>query len=125
MKMLRALVVGPDRSGRREVVRRLDECQFECVEAEDCIAALRFAGDDSIDLIVTEVETSRLSDLPLLQIVQNGGFGKSPPPVIVCSALWHDAPWSPNRGGLEVTLLGRPFTPRAFADALDAAFPVE
>ena len=112
MKMLRALVVGSDRSGRREVVGRLDECQFECVEAEDC-------------MIVTEVETSRLSDLPLLQIVQNGGFGKSPPPVIVCSALWHDAPWSPNRGGLEVTLLGRPFTPRAFADALDAAFPVE
>jgi CheY-like chemotaxis protein len=123
--MLRALVVGPDRSGRREVVRRLGECQFDCVEAKDCMAALRFAGDDAIDLIVTEIETRRLSDLPLLQIVQSGGFGKSPPPVIVCSALLHDAPWSPNRGGFEVTLLGRPFTPRAFADALDAAFPVE
>ena len=125
MKLLRALVVGPDCAGRREVVSRPGECQFVCVEAEDRIAALRFAGDDPVDLIVTEIEPRSLGDLQLLRTVRNGGFGKSPPPVIVGLALLHDASWSPDQNGVEVTLLPRPFTPRAFADALDAAFPVE
>lgn len=125
MKLLRALVVDPDQVGRGEVAHRLRECQFDCVEAEDGIAALRFADEDSIDLIVIEIETPRLNGVQLMQIIRNGGFGKSPPPVIVCAALLNDAAWSAHQAWLDATRLPRPFTPRGFATALDAAFPAE
>lgn len=125
MKVLRALIVDPDHTSRREMAGLLDECCFDSLEATDGVHALQFASEYAIDLIVTEIQIPKLDVLQLLHIIRCGAFGWIPPPVIVCSASLQDRSWltSPALRGL--TLLARPFTARSFAVALDAAFPAD
>lgn len=122
---MRALIVSPDTVARQQVAHLLDECGFDSVEAADGISALHFASHDGIDLIVTDVRLSRIDGPQFLDIVTDGAFGASPPPVIMCATFLHEQAWVRKLVMPAVTLLSRPFTPQAFAAALDAAFPVE
>jgi len=105
MKVLRALIVDPDKAGRRQVAGLLSECCFDSVEAVDGMEALRFAPKNGIDLIVTEIRIARLNVLRLLHIIRCGGFGLAPPPVIICSASLHDQSWLTSSALRGATLL--------------------
>lgn len=123
MNVMRALIIGPHPGDRRSIARLLANAGFESVEVNNGISALRFATSGAIDLIVTEIDLIGLDVARLLHIVRHGAFGESAPPVIVCSALLHGAAWTANAGLEGATLLPSPFTPDAFATALDTAFP--
>ncbi len=125
MKLMRALIVDPDQAARHQIAALLDESGFDSVEAGDGRAALRFASDYAIDLIIMEIDLGELDALQFLRIVRIGGFGKPQPPTIVSSVRLHGEPWITHPALEGLALLSRPFTPRAFATALDAAFPVE
>lgn len=125
MSLMRALIVDPDEAARRQIEGLLDESHFDSLGAASGVAALRFTSDYAIDLIVTEIDLGGLDVLQFLRIVQIGGFGYPPPPVIVSSKLLHDALWATDPVLAGLALLPKPFLPQAFAAALDAAFPVD
>ncbi len=122
MQLLRALIVDPDRCARREIAEFLGASSFDSVESVDTIGALRFAQDGAIDLIVADIDLRELDDLQLLRIIRCGGFGKTPPPVIVCSALLHEESWMTHPALKGVTGLAKPFTQSSFSAALKGAF---
>ncbi|MEQ1780346.1 MAG: response regulator [Hyphomonadaceae bacterium] len=123
MKLMRALIVTAHESLRREAVHFLEPRSFDCVEATDGISALQFVSPDAIDLIVADVRLPKLDGPQFLDIVIEGAFGASPPPLIMCSATLHEHVWVRKLGLQGVTLLDWPFTPAAFTAALEAAFP--
>ena len=123
MKLLRALIVDPDRSVRSVMSKLLDRRAFDTVEAADIVGALGFALDGSIDLIIADIDLDELDGLQLLRIIRNGSFGKSPPPVIVCSAILNEEIWTMHPALKGVTRLPKPFTSAAFGAALDLALP--
>ena len=123
MKLLRALIVGPDGSVRSVMSKLLDRRAFDTVEAVDIVGALGFALDGSIDLIIADIDLDELDGLQLLRIIRNGSFGKSPPPVIVCSAILNEQIWTMHPALKGVTRLPKPFTSAAFTAALDQALP--
>lgn len=125
MKFMRALVIDPDSAALLEVSNRLDESGFDSVAACDGVDALRFVSDFAIDLIITEVRLPKLDGIELLNIIRRGAFRPKPPPTIVCSARLHESSWITHPALEGLTLLAKPFTPCAFATALDAAFPTE
>lgn len=125
MKLLRALIVSADEAGRREVTKVLDDYSFDCIEAPDGISALQCASPDAIDLIVADVQLPKLNGPQLLDIIIDGAFGWSPPPLIMCSANLHEHVWIRRLALPGVMPLGKPFTPRDFVAALDAAFPAK
>lgn len=122
MKVLNALIVGPDEAARRYVAELLEPCGFDCVGAADGIGALYHASPDGIDLIVSDSRLSSHQHEVLLEFISRGAFGLNPPPHIVC----HDAQQSRGSAASEgVTRIAAPFTPRAFSQALDLAFPAD
>ena len=123
MKLLRALIVDPDGSVRSVMSKLLDRRAFDTVEAVDIVGALGFALDGSIDLIIADIDLDELDGLQLLRIIRNGSFGKSPPPVIVCSAILNEEIWTTHPALKGVTRLPKPFTSAAFTAALDQALP--
>lgn len=123
MKLLRALIVDPDQAARSAMMKLLDVRSFDTVEAIDIIGALAFALDGAIDLIIADIDLDELDGLQLLRIIRKGSFGKSPPPVIVCSALLNEEGWTRHPALKGVTHLPKPFTPAAFTAALDQAMP--
>jgi CheY-like chemotaxis protein len=123
MKLLRALIVDPDGSVRSVMSKLLDRRAFDTVEAVDIVGALGFALDGSIDLIIADIDLDELDGLQLLRIIRNGSFGKSPPPVIVCSAILNEEIWTMHPALKGVTRLPKPFTSAAFTAALDQALP--
>lgn len=123
MKLLRALIVDPDGSVRSVMSKLLDRRAFDTVEAVDIVGALGFALDGSIDLIIADIDLDELDGLQLLRIIRNGSFGKSPPPVIVCSAILNEQIWTMHPALKGVTRLPKPFTSAAFTAALDQALP--
>ena len=125
MKLLRALIVDPDGSVRSVMSKLLDRRAFDTVEAVDIVGALGFALDGSIDLIIADIDLDELDGLQLLRIIRNGSFGKSPPPVIVCSAILNEEIWTTHPALKGVTRLPKPFTPAAFTSALDQALPTD
>lgn len=125
MKLMRALIVDPDHQVRREVAQLLESSNFDSVEANDGIGALRLANEDAIDLIVADIDLRDLDALQLLRIIRGGAFGPTPPPVIVCSADLNDEAWFLHPTLKGVTQLAKPFTPVGFAAALNRALPVE
>lgn len=124
MNLLRALIVAPDKSDRLAIARLLEKRNFECVEADDGLSALRFASFDGIDLIVAEARMPKMDGPQFLDIVVDGAFGPAPP-LIMCAANLHEQVWIKKLALPGVTLLARPLTPLAFSEALNAAFPVE
>lgn len=127
MRLLRALVVGPDEVVRRQITNLLDDCGFESVEAADCITALQFASDDGIDLIVSDLSLSPAQSLQLLQIIQDGAFGRAPLPMIACADLAQAKALCGSRllESERATLLTKPIELDAFVAALDEAFPAD
>ncbi len=123
MKLLRALIVDPDRSACSVMARLLDSRSFDTVEAVDIVGALGFALGGAIDLIIADIDFDELEGLQLLRIIRSGCFGKSPPPVIVCSAILNEEVWIGHPALKGVTRLQKPFTPSAFITALDLALP--
>ncbi len=125
MNLMCALIVDPDQAARRQIEALLGASGFDSLQAADGMAALRLSSDYAIDLIVTEIDLGGLDVLQLLRIVRIGGFGYPPPPLIVSSALLHEALWIKDPAFEGLALLPKPFTPHAFAAALDAALPVD
>ena len=125
MKLLRALIVDPDHSARSRLAKLLEGRSFDSVEVGDMAGALGFALDGAIDLIIADIDLDELDGLQLLRIIRNGSFGKSPPPVIVCSAILNEDIWTMHPALKGVTRLPKPFTPAAFTSALDQALPTD
>ena len=124
MKTMRALIVVPDAARRIALAKLLDECCFECVEAGDGISAMQLGSDDAIDLIVVDFPVTGMDRQMFLDLVISGAFGRKAPPLIVCSAEPHEL-WGVQFAPTGIALLPTQYTPRAFAVALDAAFPAD
>lgn len=123
LKLLRALIVGPDQHARREIAKRLSMHHFDSVEAEHGVGALQFSSDIAIDLIVADIDLRDLDAVHLLNIVKCGAFGQPPPPVIVCSARVDGETWTMHPALTGATCLPKSFSEDEFEAALRAAFP--
>ncbi len=97
VKDLRAPIVDPNKAGRRQVAGLLHECCFDSVEAVDGVDALRFASENGIHLIITEMRIAPPNVLRFLYVIRCGGFGLAQPPAIMCSASFHDRHGKPAR----------------------------
>lgn len=93
VKDLRAPIVDPNKAGRRQVAGLLHECCFDSVEAVDGVDALRFASENGIHLIITEMRIAPPNVLRFLHVIRCDGFGLAQPPAIMCSASFHDQAW--------------------------------
>lgn len=125
MKLMRALIVDPDQRTRHEMPLFLRSSSLDSVEAMDSIAALGFAFENAIDLIIADIDLRGMDALQLLRIIRDGAFGPTPAPVIVCAATLNGEVWFLHSAREGVTQLAKPFTPIDFSAALNRAFPVE
>ena len=126
MKSLRALIMDPDRAARRQVAKLLGKYGFDSVAAADSGSALRFTSSNGIDLIVADSRLPGLTGPKLVDYVRSGAFGLIPPPLIMLSSSQADeTAWIGDPAPDGIAVLERPFTPSAFAAALNAAFPVD
>jgi DNA-binding NarL/FixJ family response regulator len=82
-RLMRALVIGGDRTTRAHWRLVLEGEAFDMLEADSGVAALHQASTDGADLIVIAGGVGAISEAELLVLVRRGLFGAWPPPVIV------------------------------------------
>ncbi len=85
MALLRALVVDNRLVARLYVQAVLSVSGFDCVTVSSDRGALRYASPNGIDLIVARIDAPVNDGVDLLQLVKDGRFGATPPPVLVHS----------------------------------------
>jgi hypothetical protein len=83
MACMRALVIAKDSPTTQKLKQLLGQSSFDCVQAEDWIEAIRWSTDESLDLIVTELNSTLWKGDRVFELIERGAFGKTPPPMIV------------------------------------------
>jgi len=83
MYLMRALLVERSIERRAHWIKALQDMGFECMCADDGIGALRLASTHGVDLVVMDIETSRIGGADLVHLIASGLFGDPPPPTIV------------------------------------------
>jgi hypothetical protein len=83
MACMRALVIAKDSPTTQKLKQLLGQSSFDCLQADDWIEAIRWSTDESLDLIVTELNSTVWSGDRVFELVERGAFGKTPPPMIV------------------------------------------
>lgn len=83
IECMRALVIAKDSPTTQKLTQLLEQSSFGCVQAEDWIEAIRWSTDESLDLIVTELNSTVWNGDRVFELVERGAFGKTPPPMIV------------------------------------------
>lgn len=124
MSSSRALIVENAAATRSYIRGILESCGFECVEAADGIDAVRFASENGIDLIVTDIVMPRMDGPDLLRLIAKGAFGANPPPTIICSAHLDDERYGQRPElALAVARIAKPFRADQLIEAIAWAFP--
>ena len=120
MFLLRALIVERSRERKSIWTRTLEAMGFECLCADDGIAALQMASANGIDLVVLDLDTSRIGGADLIQLIGAGVFGNVAPPTIVClgDTRRHARP---GRGQV-VTVAGKVDSRMDLIELVDQAF---
>jgi DNA-binding response OmpR family regulator len=80
---MRALVIAKDSPTIQKLKQLLGQSYFDCLQAEDWIEAIRWSTDESLDLIVTELNSAAWKGDKVFELAERGAFGESPPPMIV------------------------------------------
>lgn len=83
MACMRALVIAKDSPTIQKLKQLLGQSYFDCLQAEDWIEAIRWSTDESLDLIVTELNSAAWKGDKVFELAERGAFGESPPPMIV------------------------------------------
>jgi hypothetical protein len=83
MACMRALVIAKDSPTTQKLKQLLGQGSFDCLQADDWIEAIRWSTDESLDLIVTELNSTVWKGDRVFELVARGAFGKTPPPMIV------------------------------------------
>ena len=83
MACKRALVIAKDSPTSQKLKQLLGQSSFDCLQADDWIEAIRWSTDESLDLIVTELNSTVWNGDRVFELVERGAFGKTPPPMIV------------------------------------------
>ena len=80
---MRALVIAKDSPTIQKLKHLLEQSSFDCLQVEDWIEAIRWSTDESVDLIVTELNSAVWKGDRVFELVERGAFGEIPPPMIV------------------------------------------
>ncbi len=86
MACMRALVIAKDSPTIQKLKQLLGQSSFDCLQAEDWIEAIRWSTDESLDLIVTELNSAVWKGDKVFELAERGAFGESPPPMIVLTS---------------------------------------
>ena len=86
IECMRALVIAKDSPTTQKLKQLLGQSSFDCLQADDWIEAIRWSTDESLDLIVTELNSTVWNGDRVFELVERGAFGKTPPPMIVLAS---------------------------------------
>lgn len=125
MLLLRALVVERNQVRQALWTQTLETLGFESSIALDGINALRLASEDGVDLLVLDLDSSRIGGADLVYLIGCGVFGAAPPPTIIYAAKERLAGLArTNAKKAFATLIERPSAPDHVLAAVDEAFAV-
>lgn len=86
MACMRALVIAKDSPTIQKLKQLLEQSSFDCLQVEDWIEAIRWSTHESLDLIVTELNSAVWKGDRVFELVERGAFGEIPPPMIVLTS---------------------------------------
>ncbi|MFT3722298.1 MAG: response regulator [Hyphomonadaceae bacterium] len=119
MYLMRALVVERSIEQRANWVGALQGMGFECLCADDGIEALQLASTQGVDVVVMDIETSRIGGADLVHLIASGLFGDRPPPTIV--SVRDDQCFKPGRTGSFLKVVTKANASTNLTDIVDRA----
>ncbi len=115
--MRTALVVDDSPTMRAMIKAVMDELGFDCLSAQDGQKAIKFLGEKTVDIIITDINMPNMDGITLIQELRKQNNSKFTPILVISTEGGSDIKSSGKIAGAS-GWIEKPFQPEALKNAV-------